>query len=143
MEKDRLIIAGVDGSKTGIRALRWALDESARTERKVHAIVAFRPEVDMSIRGAQRPSEARKRAEAVMEEVKAAVEAENNDASLVSWSLVEGRPSKVLVDAAKASDLLVVGSHGQGRVREKVLGSVSTECVRAAHCPVLVVPAEG
>lgn len=36
-------------------------------------------------------------------------------------------------------DLLVVGSRGRGAVGEVVLGSVSSDLVRHALCPVLVV----
>ncbi|MFC7481649.1 universal stress protein [Luedemannella flava] len=53
---------------------------------------------------------------------------------------VEGRPARVLTKAAADADLLVVGSHGHNRLFRAVLGSVSEECVRAATCPVVVVP---
>ncbi len=38
------------------------------------------------------------------------------------------------------ADLLVLGSHGRGPLGRVVLGSVSDAVVRAAACPVLVVP---
>jgi nucleotide-binding universal stress UspA family protein len=45
-----------------------------------------------------------------------------------------------LVAASEGYDLLACGSRGRGRLAAAVLGSVSGELVRAAHCPVLVVP---
>lgn len=45
-----------------------------------------------------------------------------------------------LVEEAETADLLVVGSRGLSGIRELVLGSVSHECCRHAHCPVIVVP---
>jgi nucleotide-binding universal stress UspA family protein len=36
-------------------------------------------------------------------------------------------------------DAIVVGSHGKGRLKRLVLGSVSEHVVRHAPCPVLVV----
>jgi nucleotide-binding universal stress UspA family protein len=36
-------------------------------------------------------------------------------------------------------DLIVIGSHGHGRLRRLLRGSLSDEVVRHAHCPVLVV----
>jgi nucleotide-binding universal stress UspA family protein len=38
-------------------------------------------------------------------------------------------------------DLIVIGSHGHGRLRRLFRGSVSDEVVRRARCPVLVVKA--
>lgn len=38
-------------------------------------------------------------------------------------------------------DLIVIGSHGHGRLRRLLRGSLTDEVVRNAHCPVLVVKA--
>jgi len=38
-------------------------------------------------------------------------------------------------------DLIVIGSHGHGRLRRLIRGSLTDEVVRNAHCPVLVVKA--
>lgn len=59
----------------------------------------------------------------------------------VSFLVWEGEPGPAIVDAAKAegADLLVVGSHGRGRVERLVLGSVSDHVVRNAPCPILIV----
>jgi nucleotide-binding universal stress UspA family protein len=54
--------------------------------------------------------------------------------------LVSGGPVAVFSDAARELDLLVLGSRGYGPLRRVLLGSVSGELVRAAPCPVLVVP---
>ncbi len=53
-----------------------------------------------------------------------------------------GRPIDVLPEAARGADLLVVGSHGRGRVARAVLGSVADACIRARVCPVVVLPAD-
>lgn len=53
-----------------------------------------------------------------------------------------GPPAAVIVEAARAcaADLVVVGSHGRGPLKAALLGSVSTDVVRSAPCPVVVVP---
>ena len=38
-------------------------------------------------------------------------------------------------------ELIVIGSHGHGRLRRLLRGSLTDEVVRHAHCPVLVVKA--
>ena len=55
--------------------------------------------------------------------------------------VVSGMPATILVEAAaKGMDLLVLGSRGYGPLRRVLLGSVSSQVVRRAPCPVLVVP---
>jgi nucleotide-binding universal stress UspA family protein len=51
-----------------------------------------------------------------------------------------GDPAEQIVSEAQAGeyDLVVVGSRGRGPVGRLLLGSVSTEVVAAAPCPVLV-----
>jgi nucleotide-binding universal stress UspA family protein len=59
----------------------------------------------------------------------------------VSFLIWEGDPGPSIVEAAAAeeADLVVVGSHGRGRVGRFMLGSVSDHVVRNATAPVLVV----
>jgi nucleotide-binding universal stress UspA family protein len=54
--------------------------------------------------------------------------------------LVEGEPATVLADQAGGLDLLVLGSRGYGPIRSALLGAVSSAVIRAAPCPVLVMP---
>jgi nucleotide-binding universal stress UspA family protein len=56
--------------------------------------------------------------------------------------LAAGDASDTLIEQAGTLSLLVMGSHGRGRLRRALLGSVSTPVLRAAPCPVLVVPHE-
>lgn len=59
---------------------------------------------------------------------------------LVETRVVRGRPASALLDEADAlqPDLIVVGSRGHGPLATVLLGSVSTELVDHAPCPVLV-----
>ena len=54
--------------------------------------------------------------------------------------LVRGRAASAILDEARAmpADLIVVGHRGHGRWEELLLGSVSSEVVDHARCPVLV-----
>ena len=55
--------------------------------------------------------------------------------------LAHGDPAEELAAVARADDaLLVVGSRAYGPLRRVLLGSVSTELVKTAACPVIVVP---
>lgn len=60
-------------------------------------------------------------------------------ATFLVW---EGDPVNSIVSASSSerSDVIVLGSHGRGRVGRLVLGSISTRVVELADCEVLVVP---
>ncbi|HEX5363846.1 MAG TPA: universal stress protein [Gallionella sp.] len=58
-------------------------------------------------------------------------------ALLVQGATAEG----ILQEAAKLQvDMIVLGSHGSGAVRQIVLGSVSAGVLQKSACPVLLVP---
>jgi nucleotide-binding universal stress UspA family protein len=59
---------------------------------------------------------------------------------IVTSQVTFGAAPEVLADTAAGADLLVLGSHGHGRLFHAVLGSVADACVRTAPCPVVVVP---
>ena len=64
------------------------------------------------------------------------------EAGIASAFLVwTGDPGESIVAAAEAeaADLVIVGSHGRGRLGRLLLGSVSDYVARHAPCPVLVV----
>ncbi len=59
----------------------------------------------------------------------------------VSTRVVEGLPKQAILDEADAfkADLIVVGSHGRGRIERFLLGSVSLAIVTHATCSVEIV----
>ena len=63
------------------------------------------------------------------------------DAARVTSEVDFGEPGQEIVVAAmrRESDLIVLGSHGAGAVRRALLGSVVSEVLHWAPCPVLVV----
>ncbi|MBQ1049043.1 universal stress protein [Micromonospora sp. C51] len=135
-----LIVVGVDGSDGGRRALRWAVGEAAERNGTVQAVTAWRWDgLDGGAMVAPNPIEEEERATALLAREIGEV-TRGTSATPVSAEVVEGRPADVLTAAARGADLLVLGSHGHGRLRHTVLGSVSEECVRKATCPVVVLP---
>jgi nucleotide-binding universal stress UspA family protein len=134
------IVVGVDGSEDGDRALRWAVREAERRGGTVQAVTAWVWDgIDRAMITKTHPSEEYATAEQTLAASVAAV-VEAHPGVAVASEVIEGQPYKVLVAAAEDADLLVVGSHGHGRLHHAVVGSVAEECIRAAVCPVVVVP---
>jgi nucleotide-binding universal stress UspA family protein len=57
----------------------------------------------------------------------------------VSLEAPHGPAGRELVEASAQAQLVVVGSRGLGGLSERLLGSVSDEVTKRAHCDVLVV----
>src|SRR5262249_21215648 len=53
---------------------------------------------------------------------------------------MHSRPGHMIVQAAEEvhADLISLGSHGRGALRETLFGSVTNDVVRESHVPVLV-----
>src|SRR5215468_7104235 len=131
------MVVGVDGSDSGERALRWAVQEATHRggNASVQAVTAYRVE----------PPEGstpwyREQCEHAAEDVLGAQVAralDDNPRIALTTHLLEGDAVVALLDLARKADLLVLGSHGHGRLYHAVLGSVAEACVRQATCPVL------
>ena len=120
-------VVGVDGSASGRAALRWAVAEAARTGRTVRAVRVWDPAplpVDAPLAGLRSAE-------------RAALAADVAGGPAVA-ELREGPVAAELCRAADAAAMLVVGSHGRGRLGRMLLGSVSAACLQHARCPVVV-----
>ncbi len=148
------IVVGTDGSPSAQRAVRWALGEARLRGEPLtvlHAwlapLIAALPEPWAVGAPTFGPSDEqvydslRSAARAILDaEVE---EARRREPGLdVRGELVEAHPATALLEAAREADLLVVGSRGHGGFTGLLLGSVSSQCVHHAPCPVVVVPPE-
>lgn len=135
------IVVGLDGSIVSERALAWAEDEARRTGRHLLLVHAWHWSTDalaapMTLVGTP---DALRAGQAILD--RAVAKAHKNGVS-ARGKLLEGSPSSVLVHAADGASMLVVGSHGHGKLANVFLGSVSRACIAQATCPVVVMPAE-
>jgi nucleotide-binding universal stress UspA family protein len=143
MDYKNLIVVGVDGSPGSGRALRWALAEANRSGAELEAVTVWTWDgLEGPMLAATNPAAQRDHADQVSaHEVQTAV-AEAGTPARVNRTVVEGHPVRELISASRHARLLVLGSHGHGRLHRAVLGSISAACARRARCPVVIIPAE-
>jgi nucleotide-binding universal stress UspA family protein len=138
------IVVGVDGSDHSQRVLEWAVKEAALrqaplTVLTVHQVVGSAWTGNPVVLPEDRPEEAKAReaADAAVNQVLSTVgEAKPPSVTVRATS---GFPARELVDASQDADLVVVGSRGGGGFRGLLTGSVSTQVVNHAECPVVVI----
>lgn len=140
--ESRPIVVGVDGSAASKAALRWAVEEAERRGCRVDAITAWHQDygivigaVPSTVWATYMPNEVPDAPRRLLDE---AVDAVSTTVD-VRRAVVVGDAREVLTGASRGAELLVVGSHGAGRMAELFLGSVSGHCARHAQCPVVVI----
>jgi nucleotide-binding universal stress UspA family protein len=140
------IIVGIDGSGHSQRALEWAMKEAAirhtpLTVLTVHeAIVGYFGGVTSNADDPARTAQAYEAAQIETDKVLAGLDGPHPDS--VTVKAVHGFPVEELISAGKDADMIVLGSRGGGGFARLLMGSVSSQVVQHAHCPVLVVPPE-
>ncbi|MGZ4352650.1 MAG: universal stress protein [Gaiellaceae bacterium] len=139
------IVAGVDGSRPSVAALRFAAGEARVHGARLRVVHAWHlpllPGGETSGADPEYVELRRADAERLLAEAVADVRLEADGVELETAAL-EGRAAKVLVDEARDADLLVVGSRGRGGFAELLLGSVGHQCAQHAACPVAIVRGE-
>jgi nucleotide-binding universal stress UspA family protein len=139
------IVVGIDGSDHAHRALDWALKEAAAHHAPLTVVtvhdVAVSAWTGNPIVLPPDQDELQKIRRQVEEMVANAVtQAGQPEPPSVSVRAVIGLAGRVLIEASRDADLLVVGSRGGGGFAHTLLGSVSQQVVQHSECPVVVVP---
>ena len=135
------IVVGIDGSESALAALRWAIGQARLKGSTIDAIDAWNyPYV--VVPGATIPLHPRAdQAIDVEQELEAALAsvAVEADGVIINPIVTEGVPAAVLCEAAEDAEVLVIGRGRHHNLRKRVLGSVGTEVLQHAPCPVVVV----
>jgi nucleotide-binding universal stress UspA family protein len=141
------IVVGIDGSHHSTRTLEWALKEAALqdahlTVLTVHSVPAspWTGNPVLLERDADDQEKMLNAAEGFTLNVASQLGEARPDS--VTVRAISGYPAKELIDESRDADLVVVGSRGAGGFANLMLGSVSSQVVEHAHCPVVVVPTD-
>ncbi len=141
---DNVVLVGVDGSRSSAIALEWAYAQAVARKAKLKLVCAYTlPSYAAHATTSLGTgiTDGKLLYEAALSMVKEmAISVIDRDVE-VSWELVEGDPSEVLVELSKRVALLVVGGKTakQGRIADVILRTVSTAVPAHAHCPTVVV----
>ena len=137
------VVVGVDGSPDSVRALKWGADYAKAQGAELLAVSVFEVPVvfggPYALSGIPDPDKLEEEARTALSE---AVREALGEGAEVTERVEQGHPARVLVNASRAAQLVVVGSRGRGGFVGLMLGSVSQYCVTHARCPVLVMPHE-
>lgn len=138
----RSILVAYDGSAEAKAALRAAMTAGRALSAAVRVVRVLEP-ASIAALNMTAASGYITPAEEIEREAREAFEADiaalpNHERLLAEF--VVGDPADELAERSHAADLLVTGSRGYGAMRAVLLGSLSGHLVRAAACPVIVVP---
>ena len=115
--------------------LHWAVQESLRWEAGLLIVHCLEERLETELPD---PSDAQVHAGTSVLEQAAALA--RSLGSQPDTRLCDGFAGEALVAASEGARLLVIGSTHRSRLSQAMHSSVSTYCVRHAHCPVTVVP---
>jgi len=139
---DGPVVVGVDGSAIAITATHWAAHEATRRGVPLHVVHGWLlpamtlPPTDRIIAASERDARA-VLAEAVDDPLL------SNPVMAAPGLTVEAKllplgPTAALLESAEDASLIVVGSHGRGRLGRLLLGSTSRQLAHHAPCPLVV-----
>jgi nucleotide-binding universal stress UspA family protein len=141
------IVVGIDGSHHSTRALEWALKEAALEHASLTVLTVHSVPVSpwtgspvLMERDADDQEKMLQAAEELTRTVASQLGESRPDS--ITVRAISGYPSQELIDASKDADMVVVGSRGGGGFAKLLVGSVTSQVVEHAYCPVVVVPTE-
>jgi nucleotide-binding universal stress UspA family protein len=131
-----LIASAFDRSPESRRALEWAAHLTTNTAGRLRVISVHAPLPVAGLGFAAQSVESGLRQDLKREQAAAAASLGGPVEALVR----DGSPARVLVEASREADLLVMGSRGHGQLPAALLGGVAHYAVRRATCPLVIHP---
>jgi nucleotide-binding universal stress UspA family protein len=136
----KTILWATDGSETAARALPYALSLGELDHAKL--IVAHARETFAGRAGAYPVlADERELREQIGRQVEE-LQGDGLDATLIVRTCNAGHAARTIAEIAEevGADLIVVGTHGYGRVAGVLIGSVTQALLHEGVCPVLAIP---
>ena len=130
------VLLGTDGSPASELATAIAFEEASRRHVDLIALHAWSDKEIFELPGLDW-SAVKAEEERLLSEALAGYQERYPDVT-VTRLIVCDRPARALVETSESAQLIVVGSHGRGRLAGTFLGSVSNAVVQSVRMPVIV-----
>jgi nucleotide-binding universal stress UspA family protein len=130
------VLLGTDGSPASELATAIAFEEASRRHVDLIALHAWSDKEIFELPGLDW-SAVKAEEERLLAEALAGYQERYPDVT-VTRLIVCDRPARALVETSESAQLIVVGSHGRGRLAGTLLGSVSNAVVQSVRMPVIV-----
>ncbi|MFE6922439.1 universal stress protein [Nocardia sp. NPDC057663] len=127
------VLVGIDGSPASGRALEIAIEEASRRRVGLEAIYIW-SEPEPGIQHAHMPEHARQMLSQALTGYR-----EKYPEVAITTHVAEDDPAQRLLEESRRAQLIVLGSHGRGRLTGHVLGSVSRAVLYATQIPLILV----
>jgi nucleotide-binding universal stress UspA family protein len=134
------VVVGVDGSPGSRTALRWAVDEARRRNASLTVVHAYAVAPFGLAPYSMTTTDSSIVAKAAEEVLDDSLEDLDLEGLSVMRMTSAGGGASALIDLSESAELVVVGARGAGLLERMLLGSVATQVVHHASCPVAVIP---
>jgi len=130
------VVVGIDGSRNGLTAALWAVDEAVDRDLPLRLVYAIDSPTDAVV-----PDEAARRlatAEIAVRQAFTAVELTAKPVK-IEVEIMQGRPTDVLREASRGATMLCIGAIGLKHATGASVGSTAAALATVGHCPIAIV----
>lgn len=135
------VVVGIDGSRAALDAALWAVDEAVSRDIPLRLVYAI-DSTDNSATDTQGAARKLATAELSVRYAFTAVESTEKPVK-IEVEILQGHPTRALMDASRGAAMLCVGSIGLNHFTEGRVGSTAATLVARAHCPVAMIRQQG
>ncbi len=136
------ILVGADGSEESTQAVAFAAAEADRTGQQpltvLHAFHLPPPQFQRGIPEGNFAELVAEEERVVLAETVAGLAEEYPDLTVKQVLVTDREPAKALLDAARGTKLLVLGSRGRGAFKRLLLGSTAHAVLAQLPCPTII-----
>jgi nucleotide-binding universal stress UspA family protein len=135
------IVAGVSGSKSSVRALRWAANEARLRHQQLRIVLAWERAQLAAYSPLASLADTQPRQRTARKALSVALTSAFGHVVPhgVTADVIEGRAERVLVQESAGAGLLVLGSASQLAAAGFAIGPVIRGCLNRARCPVVII----